>query len=627
MAEIRVLAKETIDLIAAGEVIERPSSVVKELVENAIDAGATAITVEIKDGGMELIRVTDNGCGIEKSQVPLAFCSHATSKIRTAADLDDIFTLGFRGEALSSIAAVARVEMITKTGDALLGTRYVIEGAKEVSLEEIGAPNGTTFLVRQLFFHTPARRKFLKTPQTEAGYIHTLLQHMALSHPDIAFQFLSHGQTKLYTSGNDSAEEIIYHLYGKEIASSLIPVHAVSGSMKLTGFIGKPIVTRGNRNYENYFVNGRYVKSDLIAKGIEDAYRTYLMQHQYPFTVLSFTVDGHDVDVNVHPQKLELRFSKSEELYRFLSESIRDSLQKTELIPEVPFGKEALAETQKPEAVAPLHDELSKFDRSDASEPEQPSHTEPFEEARLMRLKESIRAQIAEDSPYEPKYDQRDAKSFVPQQKQEQPSFEQQILPFFTEETKQQYRILGQAFATYWLVEMGEELFLVDQHAAHEKVIFERLMKRKEEKEPLCQQIAPPMVLSLSTAEEETLKRYREDFTHLGYEIDHFGGSEYRITAIPADIYGLNERQLFLEMLDDLTENERLRDTDALYLKIATMSCKAAIKGNMAISTKEFQALFDEMLTLDNPYHCPHGRPTTIRMSRVDLERKFKRVL
>lgn len=612
MPEIRILDKATIDLIAAGEVIERPSSVVKELVENAIDAGATAITVEIKDGGMELIRVTDNGCGMTKDQVPLAFYSHATSKIRTAADLDEILTLGFRGEALSSIAAVSRVELITKPAEALLGTRYVIEGAREVSLEEIGAPDGTTFLVRSLFYQTPARRKFLKTPQTEAGYIHAMLQHMALSHPDIAFQFLSHGQTRLFTSGNASAQEIIYHLYGKDIASSLIPIDASSGSMRLTGYIGKPIVTRGNRNFENYFVNGRYVKSDLIAKGIEDAYRTYLMQHQYPFTALSFTVDGKDVDVNVHPQKLELRFSKGEELYRFISESISACLKETELIPEATFGKEeAVQQEEVAKAPHPVTPPQEHYEAKDTL-----SHTEPFERERLLKLKDQIRAEIRQDTPYEPKYESR-----------EEVSYEQQTLPFFSAETKQQYRILGQTFDTYWIVEMGEDLFLVDQHAAHEKVIFERLMKRKEEKEPLSQQIAPAMVLSLSTAEEATLQRYLSDFQKLGYEIEHFGGSEYRITAVPADIYGLDERQLFLEMLDDLNENDRLVENDQLYLRIATMSCKAAIKGNMHISTKEFQTLFDEMLTLQNPYHCPHGRPTTIRMSRYDLEKKFKRVL
>lgn len=604
MNEIRVLSKETIDLIAAGEVIERPSSVVKELVENAIDAGASAITVEIRDGGTELIRVTDNGCGMEKEQVPLAFLSHATSKIRTAADLSDVMTLGFRGEALSSIAAVSRVEVITKTKDSLLGTRYIIEGGREMGLEEVGAPEGTTFLVRSLFYQTPARRKFLKTPQTEGGYIHTLLQHMALSHPDIAFQFLSHGLTKLYTSGNNLTQEIIYHLYGKEIAASLIPIDVTEGSYRLRGYIGKPVVTRGNRNYENYFVNGRYVKSDLIAKGIEDAYRTYLMQHQYPFTVLSFTVDGKEVDVNVHPQKLELRFTNGEELYRFISESIKKSLQETELIPESTFvGREA-ATLQEHSVSSPARTVVSspQITRIDHS------HAEPFERERLSTLADTLREEIRDETPYETKY-------------------EQQTLPFFTEEAKKQYHILGQAFRTYWIVEMGEKLFLVDQHAAHEKVIFERLMKRKAASENASQQIAPPLLLRLSTAEEDTLQRFLPDLSQLGYEIEHFGGLEYRITAVPDNLYGLNETQLFLEMLDELAESQKLQDPDELYLRIATMSCKAAIKGNERISPEEFAALFDEMLTLENPYHCPHGRPTTIQMSRYELERRFKRVI
>lgn len=611
--EIRLLDKETIDKIAAGEVIERPSSVVKELLENAIDAGATAITVEIEGGGIDLIRVTDNGCGIEKEQVRNAFCSHATSKIRSAADLDTVASLGFRGEALSSIAAVAQVELITKTREALLGVRYVIEGAKEQTLEEIGAPDGSTFLVRNLFYNTPARRKFLKTAKTEAGYIESLMERIALSQPSVSFRFIHNGQLRLQTSGNALPKDIIYHIYGKEIASSLIEIHAKSQGMSVRGYIGKPVVTRGNRNYENYFVNGRYVKSNLIAKGIEDAYRSYLMQHQYPFTVLSFEVDGKEVDVNVHPQKLELRFSNSEEIYRFVLGALSEGLREKEMIPSA-----MPEEAEKPKDAAPLPRERS---------------AEPFETRRLYALKEAVR----KDSPYEPKYErtqlQREPEDRKPEErKPEERTLEegkpvQQELPFFSEEAKKEYRILGQVFSTYWLVEMGDKLFLIDQHAAHEKVIFERLMKRKAVNEKTSQQISPPLLLSLSMPEEETLKSWLSEFQSLGFEISHFGGREYMITAIPADIYGLDEKQLFIEMLDDLVETGRLQDTDTLYLKIATMSCKAAIKGGDRISTAEFQALFDEMLTLDNPYHCPHGRPTTIQMSRYELERKFKRVI
>ncbi len=592
MPEIRVLDPETVNQIAAGEVIERPMSVVKELVENAIDAKATRITVEIEDGGVTMIRVTDNGCGIPAKEVETAFLSHATSKIQSLQDLLDIKSLGFRGEALPSIAAVADVELITKTREALLGTRYRIANSSEGTLEEIGAPDGSTFLIRGLFSQIPARRKFLKTEKTEAGYCSSLMERIALSHPDIAFQFISNGQIRLQTAGNAKEKDLIYHIFGREVASQLIPVEAENGFMKIKGYIGKPVVTRGNRNYENYFVNGRYVKSNLISKGIEDAYRSYLMQHQYPFTVLSFSVNGEEVDVNVHPQKLELRFKGPENVYEFVKDVLSEKLLEKELIPEVP-----LAEKRAKETVSEKKESL-------------PVAPEPFETKRLEAVKQYVRL----DSPYEPKYEVR-----------EEPR--QETLPFFSEKAAPSYKILGQAFRTYWIIEMEEKLYLIDQHAAHEKVIFERLMKRKREKEALSQQISPPQILTLSLTEENILKEYMDDFCSIGYEFSHFGGNEYAMTAVPADTYGLDEKRLFLEMLDDLAENGRIRDTEELYLKIATMSCKAAIKGGDEISEAEFRSLLDEMLSLENPYHCPHGRPTTISMSRYELERKFKRIV
>ncbi len=604
MPEIKVLSQETINKIAAGEVIERPMSVVKELVENAIDAGANAITVEIEDGGTTLIRVTDNGCGIARDEVETAFLSHATSKIRTAEDLARVDSLGFRGEALPSIAAVAEVELITKQKGALLGTRYLISDSGKGSLTEIGAPDGSTFLVRSLFHHTPARRKFLKTEKTEAGYCSALLERIALSHPDIAFQFISNGQVRLHTAGNASEKDLIYHLYGKEVASSLIPVEAENEHLRIEGYIGKPEVTRGNRNYENVFVNGRYVKSNVLSRGIEDAYRTYLMQHQYPFTVLSFTLDGEEVDVNVHPQKTELRFREAEGVYEFVRKTLAEKLSEKELIPEVPIAPQKAKENQ---AISP--------------EQKKKAAPEPFEEKRLREL----RAYVRESSPYEQKYEYRTEKRETALKQEEK--IEQQTLPFFSEKAKPEYRILGQAFRTYWIIEMGEKLYLIDQHAAHEKVIFERLMKRRREQQHPRQQISPPVVLTLSLSEETTLKTYLSDLEELGYEISSFGGNEYAITAMPSDILGLDEKQFFVEMLDDLTENGRLRDTETLYMKIATMSCKAAIKGGDPISEAEFRSLLDEMLTLDNPYNCPHGRPTTISMTRYELEKKFKRIV
>lgn len=596
MPKIQVLDQETVDRIAAGEVIERPASVVKELVENAIDAKANRITVEIKDGGLSLIRVTDNGTGIPQEEVKTAFLSHATSKIKNAEDLLNITSLGFRGEALPSIAAVADVELITKTRTALLGTRYLIANSREISMEEIGAPDGSTFLVRSLFSHIPARRKFLKTDRTEAGYISALMERMALSHPDISFQLINNGKLSLKTAGNHRETDLIYHIYGREVASQLLRVEAESGSMRLTGYIGKPAVTRGNRNYEHFFVNGRYVKSSLLAKGVEDAYRSYLMQHQYPFTVLSFSVDGEEVDVNVHPQKLELRFQGPETVYEFVRSVLSEKLEEKELIPEVPLTEKAKPLPSEPEIVT-----LPK--------------AEPFEEKRIEKKQlDAVRSYVQKDSPYEKKYEKKyEAR--------------QETLPFFSETAKPKYRILGQAFRTYWIVEMDEKLFLIDQHAAHEKVIFERLMKRKRENRSPSQQISPAMILTLSLSSETALLDNLQAFRALGYEIQSFGGREYAISAVPTDIYGLDEKQMFVEMLDELAAGGKLSDTDELYLKIATMSCKAAIKGGDEITEPEFRALLDEMLTLENPYNCPHGRPTTISLTKYELEKKFKRIV
>ena len=340
MPNIQILDQQTIDKIAAGEVIERPSSVVKELVENAIDAQASAVTVEIKEGGISFIRITDNGCGIEKEQVPLAFLRHSTSKIKSVEDLFTVSSLGFRGEALSSIAAVSQVELITKTSLGISGVRYVIEGGKEQSSEEIGAPEGTTFLVRNLFYNTPARRKFLKTAQTEAGYIANLMEKLALSHPETSFKFIANNQLKLHTSGNSNLKEIIYHIYGRDIAGNLLEVQEENELFSVNGFIGKPLISRGNRNYENYFINGRYIKSALIAKSIEEGYKSFVMQHKYPFTVLHISVKGELLDVNVHPTKMELRFSNGEAIYQFLTDLVRKAINQSELVYQVSLENE-----------------------------------------------------------------------------------------------------------------------------------------------------------------------------------------------------------------------------------------------------------------------------------------------
>lgn len=657
MPQIALLSQETIDKIAAGEVIERPSSVVKELVENAIDAGSSAVTVEIKEGGISFIRISDNGCGIEREQIPLAFLRHSTSKIKSVEDLFTVTSLGFRGEALSSIAAVSQVELITKTNGDFTGSRYLIEGSKEVSLEEIGAPDGTTFIVRNLFYNTPARKKFLKSAQTEGTYIHELMQRMILSHPDVAFKFIMNNQVKLQSSGNGNIKDIIYHLYGRDITKALLPIAHESELFKVSGFIGKPMISRGNRGYELYFVNGRFIRSQILSKAIEDAFKPFLMQHQYPFTVLYFEIDSSLLDVNVHPTKMELRFSNQQELYREVQSILSASLVHRDIIPEVPVDtpKKNEMEVPKIEKVMP----------------------EPFEQKRL----EEIRKAVRKDSPYEIKYPVSrpmgtgsvssaaqeklldTIKSMPPEDMMEERIQKEPLLEqskketekelakeayvlreeetygakpegsyeqgsFLKEEEMAKQKIIGQLFDTYWLVEYNDRLFIVDQHAAHEKVMYEKLKKQFEKKEFTSQAISPPIVITLSMREAEVLERFKEQFTKLGFEIEHFGGAEYSICGVPGNLYRLNTRDVLIEMLDELTDGISERaTTDVILDKIASMSCKAAVKGSQRLSLPEMEQLMKDLMKLDNPYNCPHGRPTIIAMSKYEIEKKFKRIV
>lgn len=636
MPQIQLLDEATIEKIAAGEVVERPSSVVKELVENAIDAKATFITVEIKEGGLSFIRITDNGCGIDKEQVRLAFLRHSTSKIRSLEDLMCIKSLGFRGEALASISAVAQVELITRPRGALTGVRYVIEGSKEKLFEEIGAPEGTTFLVRNLFFNTPVRRKFLKSAQTEAGYVATIMERLALSHPEVSFQLIVNNQQKLHTSGNCNRKDIIYHIYGKDIASNLLPVERDECGIGVNGFIGKPLVSRGNRNFENYYINGRYMKSQIIAKAIEEAYKPYLMNHQYPFTVLYLAMDEELMDVNVHPTKMEVRFANGEQLYQTLLGMLRDTLQGRDLVPEVSVHEEKTGAGEKPQAPA-------------KTEPA-PRAPQPFERNRIFEIRRSI----AKDSPYELKYAPRPLPQ--PEQKtgtQEQPAavsepepktaaVEQQLAltdvfreengyqtGFIEQAKKSNVHVIGQLFDTYWLTQAEDKLYIIDQHAAHEKVLFERNMKTFATREYTSQQLSPPIILSLSMTEQQALQSNLEELKKLGFEIDEFGGREYAILAVPDNLYNLDAKALFLELLDDMVSQTatQVLTTEMIWNKVATASCKAAIKGNQRISAAEVETLIKELLTLENPYHCPHGRPTMISMSKYEIEKKFKRIL
>lgn len=668
MPEIQLLDQATINQIAAGEVIDRPSSVVKELLENAIDAKATAITVEIKDGGISFIRITDNGCGIEKDQVRKAFLRHATSKLHTIDDLLDIGSLGFRGEALSSIAAIAQVELISKPPEAMLGISYQIEDGEEKSLTQIGAPDGTTILVRNLFYHVPARKKFLKTAATEGNYINQLMENMAMLRPDISMRFINGGQNKLYTSGNGRLKDLIYTIYGREISSNVLEINYECPLFAVTGYIGKPIISRGNRTFENYYINGRFVKSRLIAAAIEQAYKPFMMQHRYPFTVLHIKIKPELIDVNVHPAKMEVRFQQENEIYELLAGAIENTLRGKEFIPDVsddgkaekkvqekqklpePFEQRRLQAMKEIIPPPPAEHKTQNEQKSSAEHKTQSEQKLPRNEEQPKvpsKLSEPVCEYKAEkkqtikdsDSKWESasgihKRIGQDVSQTVnqmptqPEQKLEKP--EQQTLftePLLSEKARIHHRLIGQLFDTYWLIQYGNQLYIMDQHAAHEKVNYERLMEAYRKKERITQFVSPPMVISLTRAEEAILEEFKSEFERIGFTIEPYGGREYAISEIPANLYGINEKELFLEMLSDLEDRGSMQPSELIASKLASMSCKAAIKGGQKISFQEADALVSQLLTLENPYACPHGRPTIITMTKYELEKKFKRIV
>ncbi len=723
MGKIAVLDQQTIDKIAAGEVVERPASVVKELVENAIDAGATQVTVEIKDGGIGFIRITDNGSGMEKDDIPLAFLRHSTSKIRSAEDLNGVSSLGFRGEALSSISAVAMVELITKTRESMMGNRCCIEGGVQKTLEEIGAPDGTTFIIRNLFFNTPARKKFLRSEMSEGSAIHELMTHLALSHPEVAFKVLIGGQMRIQTSGNGSLKDVIYHIYGRDVAMRLIEVDRQEGPVHITGFLGKPEISRGNRNYENYFVNGRYVKSKIVAKGIEDGYKSFMMQHRYPFVCLEFEIDGTMLDVNVHPTKMEIRFSNQNLVYDLVERTVKDALSGRELIPEVtldaPVRKPAATQTSesrlqmstpgmpeqrgsvpitrtipqravvserpmewkrpenRPAAEPPQASSgvaqtervpLEKLWKTPAATPvkEQPKpqdagldyfmeqmrkrveerHRQEAEAAAVGQTMQKMPTADAQTTPPEPAVSQIAAANAATEQAasrtQTTPDPTQQSpIPqldkpeqmelfdgkLLSKEAAIHHIIIGQLFDTYWLVQYADKLYIIDQHAAHEKVLYERLMKDLKNRTFQSQLLSPPIVLNLSMQEEELFLKYRSCFTDMGFEIEEFGDRAYAVRAVPSNLPGIAKQNILMDLLDGLSDITGAGSSESLLDKVASMSCKAAVKGNHQMSSMEAKALIDELLSLENPYNCPHGRPTIISMSKYELEKKFKRIV
>lgn len=695
MSNITVLDEATINQIAAGEVIERPSAVVKELVENSIDAGATVVTVEIKEGGISFIRITDNGSGIEESDMPYVFLRHSTSKIRTANDLLRITSLGFRGEALSSIAAVAQVELVTKTASSFTGIRYLVEGGADKGMEHIGCPSGTTFIIRNLFFNTPARKKFLKSPQTEAGYIQDFMERIAISHPQVSFKFIVNGQIKLHTSGNNNQKDVIYHIYGRDITSHLLSIKGEDGQFTLNGFVAKPAISRGNRNYENYFINGRFVRNPIIYKAIEEAFKPYIMLHRYPFTALMLTIDTELIDVNVHPAKLEVRFKNGEELFQFIHRTLKSALEGRDLITEVHLTKEEDGQKisqklpepfevkRRQEEGLPYRAPQNSFRENNTSGYISPAAKEAIKDTEIGQLKSYVdlapdylkksldklqeaaqsvndessqmtglserrvlpEASVAEESAYviTPTFN---SDFSLPLNKEENRYSTEGVLTaaetsaetgetdtvfeqmsFLSREAVTEHKIIGQLFNTYWIIEYGDKMFLIDQHAAHEKVLYERIMKKLREKEHFSQQLMPPIILTLSLREKEALLKNLPYLEEAGFEFEEFGGKEYAVRAVPGDLYNLVHYDILIEIIDGLTEDGYNNTPEIILDKIASMSCKAAVKGSHKLSVEEAKALIEQLLTLENPYNCPHGRPVIISMSKYEIERKFKRIV
>ena len=674
MAEIKVLDQDTINQIAAGEVVERPASIVKELVENAVDASSTAVTVEIKGGGIDFIRITDNGCGIEKEQVRKAFLPHATSKIRSADDLETVASLGFRGEALSSIAAVAKVELVTKTDEGISGIRYVIEGGEEKSCDEIGCPEGTTFIIRDLFFNTPARRKFLKSKMTEAGYVESFIQRLALSHPAISFKFICDNKNKVSTSGNGNLKDVIYNIFGRDVAMNLLPVKGNENGILVDGYIGKPVISRGNRNYENYFVNGRYLKNNIISKAIEEGYKGHAMVHKFPFTALMISMDPHAFDANVHPAKMEMRFRNAEELYSSVMSAVRSSFVKKELIPKVGLGNEQKVKENARKIPEPFekkrraieerfsslsseqikqiakekeNEDVSEISNRKSSIEERITRLHVGENTAIQKEIDKVIPKTMEKSSIDPEKSENNTEINTGQPQSQQPVQPEKTkvefvketdhyakgtqmsfadVPLLSEEARPKHRIIGQVFRTYWLVEYDEKLFFVDQHAAHEKVMYEKLKKDLENNTIVQQMVAPPIILTFSIKEQQKFELCEESFKKLGFLIEEFGGNEYCIRGVPANLLGIDPQELFIEIFDQIEENSGKMNMEMITDKLASMACKAAVKGNTTMSYEEMDSLMEQLMKLDNPYQCPHGRPTIISMTKYELEKKFKRV-
>ncbi|MBQ9280062.1 MAG: DNA mismatch repair endonuclease MutL [Clostridia bacterium] len=696
MGSIVLLDELTINQIAAGEVIERPANVVKELVENSLDAGATSVTVEIENGGITLIRITDNGKGIAPDDVELAFERHATSKIRRAEDLIKVSTMGFRGEALASIAAIAKVELVTRTKDSEMGTKIVVEGGDILSKEECGAPFGTTITIRELFFNTPVRYKFLKKDFTEGGYIETAVERIALINPDVAFKLINNRKEVIRTSGSASMTDVVYNVFGKDIAQNIVDVNFEFENIKVTGVVGKPEIARSNRSNQLFYVNGRFIKDKTLSAATEEAYRTLIPHGKFGFCVLNIQLPAELVDVNVHPAKLEVRFSEEGKVFKAVHYAIKNTLLGADLIREdkridgtpnepvkentTKFDTSAVAGSAfsmgealyNPEGKKSVHDyktsitsdtnvipleDLKKEKRSLFNLFKGKAETEVDEETSLEKeYVIEVEETNSDNNSIIQKMEEEENKSvqkrFADAVEIEDPNIlenlkvenitssdkgdvegneTQEIKSFYEQDFNEkapipEYEILGVAFNTYIFIQLDDDVYILDQHAAHERVLFEKIREnfyRAGGKE--TQMLLLPDILEVSKKDMHMIKNHLDLFEQAGFAIEEFGENTIKINGVPAICFEMNTKDLFMDILDGIDITNRTNAHDIEQKFIATVACKAAVKANMKLDIKEIRGLLDQLMLIENPFTCPHGRPTAIRISKTEIEKKFER--
>lgn len=598
---IRVLDINTISKIAAGEVIENPASVVKELVENSIDANSKHIVIEIKEGGTKSIKVTDDGIGIERDDIELAFMQHATSKLSDISDLDTIESFGFRGEALSSIASVSSVKLVTKRKDEnkTFGYRCILDNGNKTIIDQVAANDGTSIEVIDLFKNVPVRKKFLKGISRENALVEDLVIKFALVRDGISFELIVDNKRKFYSAGDSNLKNVVFSLYGKEVLENLVEVNYNQDDVSIEGLIAKPIIARNTRNDEVYFVNDRYVKDKTISRAIEGAYEGFLMQHKFPLVILKLKIDSSKVDVNVHPKKTEVRFSNEELVYFSVYNAIRSTLDKISLIHEEKLSIETSDDTV--DKLVDEHKEKQALSHTTIKVESLPSMSNFLNN----KVKEGLSISNFHNL-LSSKYEER---------------------PFIQKTLSEDHKYIGQVFNTYILVEFENKLYIIDQHAAHEKINYERIMGLYREGKVSSQKIFPSIILKLTPIQYDAVIRSIDEFKKLGFELESFGNNDIKVDSVPYSIFNIGNEKLLMDMIDSFGDDKNKEQYESIVEKIASISCKKAIKANYILSEIEVKQLLRDLFSLDNPYNCPHGRPTIISLSKQEFEKKFGRIV